>query len=149
MVTEHGTGVSKGVGYVSFALQEDAQTTHDKLCEEGLPLNGRKLRVTWADNKVCQRLSLYFHFLIGLKPNMKERHVRPITTPKPQPASHAKRLPVAHDPDAVRIIVISGLPASIDKNTLWKKVRKNTGAESVQWPVESASNQVDNIGMRL
>jgi nucleolar protein 4 len=53
VVTEHGTGVSKGVGYVTFSLREDAQSTHEKLAETGLPLNGRKLRIGWAENKVC------------------------------------------------------------------------------------------------
>ena len=52
VVLEHGTGVSKGVGYVSFAIKEDAQTVFDNLSKEGLNLVGRKLRVQWAENKV-------------------------------------------------------------------------------------------------
>lgn len=53
VVTEHGTGVSKGVGYVSFAIKEDAQSTFDKITKEGITLVGRNLRVQWAENKVC------------------------------------------------------------------------------------------------
>lgn len=52
VVLEPGTGVSKGVGYVSFAIKEDAQAAFDKLSKEGIPLAGRNLRVQWADTKV-------------------------------------------------------------------------------------------------
>lgn len=52
VVTEHGTGVSKGVGYVSFAIKEDAQSAFDKITKEGINLVGRNLRVQWAENKV-------------------------------------------------------------------------------------------------
>lgn len=53
VVTEHGTGVSKGVGYVSFALKEDAETAFETISESGIELAGRKLRVQWAERKVC------------------------------------------------------------------------------------------------
>lgn len=36
------------------------------------------------------------------------------------------------DPDAIRTVVISGLPASVDQKTLWKKIRKYSGAERVE-----------------
>lgn len=54
VVLEQGTGVSKGVGYVSFAIREDAQTAYEKVNEngEGIMLVGRKLRVDWAGTKV-------------------------------------------------------------------------------------------------
>jgi nucleolar protein 4 len=52
VVTEHGTGVSKGVGYVSFALKEDAETAFESISQSGIDLVGRKLRVQWAENKV-------------------------------------------------------------------------------------------------
>lgn len=54
VVCEQGTGVSKGVGYVSFAIREDAQLAYDKVNGgvEGITLDGRKLRVEWAGNKV-------------------------------------------------------------------------------------------------
>lgn len=44
--------VSKGVGYVSFALKEDATTAMETIGTDGISLNGRKLRVQWADKKV-------------------------------------------------------------------------------------------------
>lgn len=54
VVLEHGTGASKGVGYVSFAIPEDAKAAFDSISADGIALDGRKLRVEWATNKVCQ-----------------------------------------------------------------------------------------------
>lgn len=36
------------------------------------------------------------------------------------------------DPNAIRTVMISGLPSPIDQKTLWKKVRKYEGAQSVE-----------------
>lgn len=52
VVLEPGSGVSKGVGYVSFSIKEDAEEAFQKVGGEGVVLNGRKLRVQWAENKV-------------------------------------------------------------------------------------------------
>lgn len=54
VVLEQGTGISKGVGYVSFAIREDAQLALNKANEgsEELVLDGRALRAQWADSKV-------------------------------------------------------------------------------------------------
>jgi nucleolar protein 4 len=53
VVLEHGTGASKGVGYVSFAIAEDAKAAFDSISADGIALDGRKLRIEWAANKVC------------------------------------------------------------------------------------------------
>ena len=55
VVLEHETGVSKGVGYVSFAIPEDAKPALDTISTDGLTLDGRKLRVELAENKVFLR----------------------------------------------------------------------------------------------
>ncbi|KAG1853295.1 hypothetical protein C8R48DRAFT_723513 [Suillus tomentosus] len=52
VVTNNGTGESKGFGYVSFSIKEDAQTAFDTVSTEGIKINGRKLRVKWADKKM-------------------------------------------------------------------------------------------------
>ena len=52
VVLEHGTGISKGVGYVTFAIREDATMALDKISKEGITLDGRSLRVQWAGSKV-------------------------------------------------------------------------------------------------
>ena len=52
VVLEHGTGVSKGVGYVSFAITEDAKAAFHHISVDGMVLDGRNLRAEWAANKV-------------------------------------------------------------------------------------------------
>lgn len=52
VVLEQGTGVSKGVGYVAFAIKEDAQSAFESISNDGIILDSRKLRVQWADIKV-------------------------------------------------------------------------------------------------
>ena len=65
IVLEHGTGTSKGVGYVSFAIREDAQLAFDKVNEpEGLMLDGRKLRTQWAGSKVRHSFPETFDHLL-------------------------------------------------------------------------------------
>ena len=60
VVLDQTSGVSKGVGYVSFAIREDAQLAHDTVNGgEGLEIAGRKLRVDWAGSKVCTSSHCY------------------------------------------------------------------------------------------
>ncbi|KAF8192913.1 hypothetical protein BJ912DRAFT_1057648 [Pholiota molesta] len=124
VVTEQGTGVSKGVGYVSFALKEDAESAYETLSKDGINLVNRKLRVQWADSKPKDKDG----------ESVKKE-------PKPRPAPRQPRLP--HDPLATRTIVVSGLPPSIDAKVLWKKIRKYTGAEKVDWPIKDDSGTED------
>ncbi|KAI6159066.1 hypothetical protein EDD17DRAFT_922105 [Pisolithus thermaeus] len=134
VVLEHGTGVSKGVGYVSFAIREDAQTAFDTITSDGMTMNGRVLRVEWAGKKPKDRPT-------------KDRSSKP----KPKADSVKKeeeeevKLPasVSKDPFAIRTILISGLPSTIDLKALWKKVRKIDGAEKVVWPGKTASGDED------
>jgi nucleolar protein 4 len=51
VVLEHAGG-SKGVGYVSFAIPEDAKAAFDSISTDGIVLDGRNLRIEWAANKV-------------------------------------------------------------------------------------------------
>lgn len=54
VVLDQDTSTSKGVGYVSFAIRDDAQLAVNKVSEggEGIALDGRSLRVQWAGAKV-------------------------------------------------------------------------------------------------
>lgn len=64
-----------------------------------------------------------------------------------KPPKPAKQRPVIarlpHDPNAIRTIVVSGLPLGIDSKVLWKKMRKYPGAEKVEWPVKGDENVED------
>ena len=54
------------------------------------------------------------------------------------------------DPLAIRTVVISGLPSSVDSKTIWKKVRKLEGAEKVDWPVKTSNGDEDStIGTQM
>lgn len=50
VVLDKETKVSKGVAYVSFAIKEDAELAMKN--ESPLELDGRVLRLQWADKKV-------------------------------------------------------------------------------------------------
>lgn len=52
------------------------------------------------------------------------------------------------DPNAIRTVLISGLPTSIDQKTLWKKVRKLEGAESVHIDENGEGNSVTGASAR-
>lgn len=57
-------GPSKGVGYVTFAIKEDAEGVVEKYGEDAtaeLKVDGRAIRVKWADRKV--RLCPNIHLL--------------------------------------------------------------------------------------
>ncbi|KAI0371919.1 RNA-binding domain-containing protein [Pilatotrama ljubarskyi] len=127
VVLEQGTGVSKGVGYVSFAIREDAAMAIDKISKEGITLDGRALRVQWAGSK-----------------NKDHEHAEEPKKTTSKPAAPRPSRPAGpSDPLAIRTVVISGLPAGVDSKTLWKKVRKIQGAEKVEWPVKSVSGDED------
>ncbi|KAK2463792.1 hypothetical protein APHAL10511_004190 [Amanita phalloides] len=119
VVCEFGTGVSKGVGYVSFAMREDAQLAFDKINTEGLTLVGRKLRIQWAETKV--------------KKDRSDTNDQKKPSQKVQPQPRINR--ISQDPLAIRTVIISGLSPSIDSKSLWKKIRKYQGAEKIEWPV--------------
>jgi len=62
VVTEHGSGISKGVGYVSFSLKEGAESAFELISKNGVELVGRKLRVQWAESKVCGLFDIRMSF---------------------------------------------------------------------------------------
>jgi hypothetical protein len=66
---------------------------------------------------------------------------------KPADSGKSKNLrAIVHtpkDPLAIRTLVISGLPPSIDAKILWKKIRKQEGAEKVEWPVKLKTGEED------
>jgi nucleolar protein 4 len=57
------------------------------------------------------------------------------------------RVPVAgsSDPNAIKTLVVTGLPKDLTKNVLWKKVRKVSNSIELIYPVE---DQEDTGEMR-
>ena len=63
---------------------------------------------------------------------------------KPQRPPQPKTTTGLPDPVAIRTIVISALPSTVDSNSLWKKVRKLDGAEMIsQWPGKTSAGEDD------
>ena len=135
VVLDHDTGISKGVGYVSFAIKEDVQLALDKISSEGLTIDGRSVRAQLAETR----------------PNDKDHastsgknvdpEAKPAKAGKPRNPRGVGSVP--KDPLAIRTVVLSGLPPSIDAKVLWKKVRKQEGAEKVDWPAKLQTGEED------
>jgi len=70
VVLEKETKISKGVGYVTFAMREDAA----QCIENGeVDMNGRTLRVTWAGVKVRVIYGLALNLIREPSPNQGKR----------------------------------------------------------------------------
>ena len=63
--------------------------------------------------------------------------------PKARPPPRAPHPRNVHDPQAIRTIIVSGLPSAIDSKSLWKKIRKYEGAETVEWPAKGDNEKDD------
>jgi len=63
VVLDKETRKSKGVGYVSFAIREDAAMAVEQIQKNGIVLNKRSLRVQVADSKVRAFMSYRAHDL--------------------------------------------------------------------------------------
>ncbi|ORX36146.1 hypothetical protein BD324DRAFT_630367 [Kockovaella imperatae] len=117
VATDKTSGKSKGVGYVTFSLREDAERAIEELDGGAFGDKGRKLRVSWADRRPAQ----------------DERSSRPVKKPKVEPVDTTEA-PV--DPNATRTLVITGLPADLTKAVLWKRIRKVHEQAEVTFPVD-------------
>ena len=135
VVLEPGTGVSKGVGYVSFAVKEDVQLALDKISSEGLTINGRSARAQLADTRHKDKDSASAS---GKNVDQDAKPTKAKRTRNPGGVALAPK-----DPLAIRTVVLSGLPSSIDAKILWKKVRKQEGAEKVDWPAKLQTGEED------
>ena len=71
-----------------------------------------------------------------MKPKDRTKESKAQPTEAPVKRAIPTKMPVPRDPNAIRTVVISGLPETVDSKTLWKKVRKLEGAEKVEWPVK-------------
>lgn len=136
VVLEHGTGVSKGVGYASFAIKEDVQLALEKISCQGLTIDGRRIRAQLAETGHRDRDSTW------LAEKNVEGEVKLAKAGKPKNSRGIVSTP--KDPLAIRTVVLSGLPSSVNAKILWKKVRKQEGAEKVDWPVKLETGEEDS-----
>ncbi|KAF8342810.1 uncharacterized protein EI90DRAFT_3115348 [Cantharellus anzutake] len=124
---------SKGVGFVKFALREDAGNIIAKYGpgvkgekKEFLMVDGRKVRVGWP----------------GVKPPTNEVKAEGRKTTKKPVAKST----ITKDPEANRTLIITNLPSTgLTKSTLWKKIRKCDGAKSIEWPLDGDNTKVSAI----
>ncbi|WWD21915.1 hypothetical protein CI109_106403 [Kwoniella shandongensis] len=129
VATDKETGKSKGVGYVTYSLREDAEKALEELNGGGFGGGNRKIRVAWAD----ERLSLKER-----KVERAEAQLNPKPKPTPRSAPGEEK---SSDPNAIRTLVLSGLPEGITKNVLWKKIRKVNENAEVVYPVPAEEGE--------
>jgi len=81
-----------------------------------------------------------------VKPTMKERHQ---AEPKEPKEPKRPRKPTAEagssDPEAIKTLVLTGLPSDLTKAVLWKKVRKVNENLELRYPVEEDATGELNI----
>ncbi|EJD40752.1 hypothetical protein AURDEDRAFT_127483 [Auricularia subglabra TFB-10046 SS5] len=123
VVQDKETKISKGVGYVSFAIREDAE----RAMTDTYDMDGRTLRVQWPSQK---------------NKDGDGTTEKPKKQPRASKSSSSPAKPKMNDPKAIRTIVISGLPAEVNSKVLWKKVRKQAGAEEVSEPADGVAQAV-------
>jgi nucleolar protein 4 len=153
VATDKASGKSKGVGYVTYSLLEDAERAVNELDGGEFGDKGRKIRVQWAEHRVGQ--SEFHRTVSGVmcvlsaaltplhQPGVQERRIREVAAPKiarVMPDETASSEPV--DPNAIRTLILSGLPSDLTKAVLWKKVRKTDDRVELQYPIEGE----DNVG---
>ncbi|KAJ9476650.1 Nucleolar protein 4 [Pseudozyma hubeiensis] len=141
VVIDQATKKSKGVGYVTFAIPEDATTALEQLQGKSLDGGSRKIQIAFADQKDpagAKRPTL------KADPDSPSSSKRPRTeTAKPARTNG----PVQEkDADAVRTVILSGLagcsPAP-DSKQIYKRARKIGDVDNVIYPCTSSPNPND------
>ncbi|WWC87334.1 uncharacterized protein L201_002223 [Kwoniella dendrophila CBS 6074] len=127
VATDKDTGKSKGVGYVTYSLKEDADRAIQELNNSIFGGGNRKIRVSVAG----ERASLKDRKAAALDPDSK-----PKSKPRIAAGEEGK---TTGDPNAIRTLVLSGLPEGLTKNVLWKKIRKIDDKAELVYPVNSTN----------
>ncbi|SPO20193.1 related to Nucleolar protein NOP4 [Ustilago trichophora] len=141
VVTDQATKKSKGVGYVTFAIPEDATTALEQLQGKSLDGGSRKIQITFADQKDPTG---------NKRPTVKSDPDSPSSSKRPRtegakPArSHGASQ--EKDADAVRTVILSGLAGckpTPDSKQIYKRARKIGDVENVIYPSTSSPNPND------
>ncbi|GAC93349.1 hypothetical protein PHSY_000914 [Pseudozyma hubeiensis SY62] len=141
VVIDQATKKSKGVGYVTFAIPEDATTALEQLQGKSLDGGSRKIQITFADQKDPTGAK---RPTTKADPDSPSSSKRPRTeTAKPARANGQVQ---EKDADAVRTVILSGLagcsPAP-DSKQIYKRARKIGDVDNVIYPCTSSSNPND------
>ena len=141
VVTDQATKKSKGVGYVTFAIPEDASTAFEQLQGKSLDGGSRKIQIAFADQKDPTGNKRPTG---NADPDSPSSSKRPRTDSSKQARSN---LAIQEkDVDAVRTVILSGLagcsPAP-DSKQIYKRARKIGDVENVIYPSTSSSNPND------
>ncbi|OXG10851.1 nucleolar protein 4 [Cryptococcus neoformans Tu259-1] len=121
VATDRESGKSKGVGYVTFSLKEDADRAIQELDGGSFGGGNRKIQVKWADERA----------------SLKDRKAE-VKVSKPIPGQTDNK---STDPKAIQTLVLTGLPSDITKNVLWKKIRKVNDKAELLFPVEAEGSE--------
>lgn len=144
VATDKASGKSKGVGYVTYSLKEDAEQALLELDNKDFGGNGRKIRVGWATARPGTLERIKKAEIAAEEPGKVYQpglRVKSIDTSSASTsAAGAAGVKVEEgeegkDPKAIRTVVVSGLP-EVTKAVLWKKVRKVNEGIEVLFPVE-------------
>lgn len=124
VVLDHDSKESKGVGYVTYAMREDAVAAstemNNKLMAQGS--DKRKCRVEWARQRAT---------LKERKEQAKENELSNVLGEKTAKQPRTKKVVTSKDPDAIKTVVLSGLPKGVSQKEIYKKVRKIGNVESL------------------
>ena len=144
VVTDKESGKSKGVGYVTFAILEDAQRAEREM--QGKSLDGkRKMRIEWAEKKafggrkkaVPEGEGGEDLVMVDADTKVGDQE-KPERAPRPVASRTTFRTPIEErDENAVRTIVVTGLAAcepAADDKTIYKRARKIGDVEAVVYP---------------
>lgn len=141
VVTDQATKKSKGVGYVTFAIPEDATTALEQLQGKSLDGSSRTIQITFADQKDPTGAKRVH---VKDDPDSTAAPKRP-RTEGAKPARSSNNLQ-EKDADAVRTVILSGLAGckpSPDSKQIYKRARKIGDVENVVYPYTSAATPND------
>ncbi|CED82368.1 Nucleolar protein fibrillarin NOP77 (RRM superfamily) [Phaffia rhodozyma] len=146
VVLDKTTKKSKGVGYVMYAMKEDAERAVKEL-HGGSFGDGkdRRLGVVLAEKKPLQADPSSTEPAPPVERITKRRPAFPTTPFQPTSANSVPTNSApsgsrgGYDSDAIRTVVISNIPEGLTKAKLWKKIRKVAGSElgNLVFPVDN------------
>ena len=161
VVTEQGTGLSKGVGYVTFSMKEDAESAFENISKNGINLVGRKLRVQWANSKVCYLWCSQYDLTLSpllLQPKDKgekrESKPRPLPRSKPPHKISSTNLTTsevndgkvsAAVPSHASRLIIRNLPFNATEQDLRAAFQPYGPIHSIQIPTDDKTSKKDDV----